>query len=286
MISTRQSAFCTLLCALVLLFTQADPALAKEAMEHSGMKMTKEGQHQHAEMPDDDPGVGLDEKIGATIPLELTFRDETGKPVTLASLINGPTIIAPIYYRCPNVCNFLQSDLARVLPDIKKKPGKEYQVLSVSFDDTETPELATKNREMYYKAMKGEYPDGAWRFLTGDHDAIMKLTGAAGYRFKKMHDGQFLHPVAIFVVDKNGMIVRYLHGTRFLPKDITLALIEASEGRLGTTIQKVVRFCFSYDPENKTYVFNILRVTGSVVLLTAVAFMAFLFFGGKKKKGN
>jgi protein SCO1/2 len=99
-----------------------------------------------------------------------------------------------------------------------------------------------------------------------------------------MHDGQFLHPVAIFVVDSKGTIIRYLHGTRFLPKDLTLALIEASEGRLGTTIQKMVRFCFSYDAENKTYVFNLLRVTGTVVLLTAVAFLAFLLFGGKKKK--
>jgi len=255
---------------------------AEETMDHSGMKMG--GGHQHTEMPKDDPGVGLEEKIGTTIPLELTFRDETGQPVTLAELVNGPTIIAPIYYRCPNVCNFLQSDLARVLPDIKQEPGSEYNVISVSFDATETPELATKNKEMYYQAMKGEFPPDAWRFLTGDMDAIMKLTGAAGYRFKKMHDGQFLHPVVVFVVDSNGTIVRYLHGTRFLPKDLTLALVEASEGRLGTTIQKVVRFCFSYDAENKTYVFNLLRVSGSVVLLTLFSFLAFLLFGGKKKK--
>ncbi len=274
--------FCIVL--LSLLFPSALPA--KESMDHSAMKMGEGHQHQHTEMPKDDPGVGLEEKIGAAIPLNLTFRDESGQPVTLDQLVNGPTIIAPIYYRCPNVCNFLQTDLARVLPDIRREPGKEYNVLSISFDETETPELAAKNRDMYYKAMKKEYPAGAWRFLTGDIDEIMQLTGAAGYRFNKMHDGQFLHPVVIFVVDYRGTIIRYLHGTHFLPKDITLALVEASEGRLGTTIQKVVRFCFSYDPENKTYVFNLLRVSGTVVLMTALAFLAFLFLGGKKKKSK
>ncbi len=272
----------TLTCLLVSVLLLPRAAYAKESPDHAGMKMDKG--HQHQEMPKDDPGVGLEEKIGATIPLDLTFREESGQAVTLRQLVKGPTIIAPIYYRCPNVCTFLQSDLARVLPDIRREPGKEYNVLSVSFDETETPELAAKNREMYYQAIKTDFPADAWRFLTGDRDAIMQLTDAAGYRFRKMHDGQFLHPVVIFVVDSQGTIVRYLHGTHFLPKDITLALVEASEGRLGTTIQKVVRFCFSYDAENKTYVFNLLRVSGTVVLLTAAGFLAFLLLGGKKKK--
>ena len=251
-------------------------------MDPSGMKMGAD--HQHQEIPQDDTGVGLDEQIGQSLPLDLTFIDESGQAVTLRQMITGPTIIAPIYYRCPNVCNFLQSDLARVLPDIRRQPGVEYNVLSVSFDETETPELAAKSKAMYFKSMRAAFPDDAWHFLTGDKEAIMQLTGAAGYRFRKMHDGQFLHPVVVFVVDSQGKIIRYLHGTRFLPKDLTLALVEASEGRLGTTIKKMVQFCFSYDAENKTYVFNLLRVTGTVVLLTAATFMAFLFFGGKKRK--
>lgn len=255
--------------------------------DHAGHDtMSKEMPHQHHEPPAESTEVGLDERIGSKIPLDVPFVDVDGKPVTLRQLVDGPTIIAPIYFRCPNVCSFLQADLSRVLPDVKREPGTEYKVISISFDDSETPELAARSRETYLKAMKGEFPGDAWQFLTGEKDAILQVTEAAGYRFKKMHDGQFLHPVAIFVVDREGTIVRYLHGTRFLAKDISLALIEASEGRLGTTIQKVVRFCFSYDAENKTYVFNILRVTGSVVLLTAAAFLAFLIFGGKKKKGN
>lgn len=272
----------TILAMVLLLPGTSSVCFAAEAEHQTGMKM--DGDHRHMEMPKNDPGVGLDEKIGSSIPLDLTFRDESGRSVTLRQLVDGPTIIAPVYYRCPNVCNFLQGDLARVLPDVRREPGREYRVLSVSFDDTETPELAADSKKMYFKAMKADYPEGAWRFLTGDMDAIMQLTGAAGYRFRKMHDGQFLHPVVVFVVDADGKIIRYLHGTHFLPKDVTLALIEASEGRAGTTIRKVVQYCFSFDPARKTYVFNILKVSATVVLVTLGLFLAYLVLGGKKHK--
>lgn len=239
-----------------------------------------------AQVLGEDQGVGLEERIGASIPLDLSFVDEEGEAVTLAELVQGPTIIAPVYYTCPNVCNFLQAGLAESLPAIKQKPGEEYRVLSVSFNTKDTPAAAREAKEMYFRMMQGDYPVGAWRFLTGNSDSIRRLTDAAGYRFREVEGGHFLHPVVIFVVDSGGTIVRYLHGTHYLPKDLTLALVEASEGRLGTTIQKVVRFCFSYEAENRTYVFNVLRVTATVVLLTAAAFLAFLFLGGRKKKGK
>ncbi len=242
------------------------------------------GTHESSEHMLRDSAFGLEEKIGNSIPLHLSFKDEAGKQVTLGQLVQGPTIIAPVYYRCPNVCNFLQADLARVLPEINKKPGEEYRVISFSFDETETPELAASARDMYFRAMGVAYPEDGWRFLTGDKATIKQLTDAAGFGFRKMENGHFLHPVVVFVINSKGTIVRYLHGTHFLAKDIALALVEAAEGRLGKTIQKVVRFCFSYEAENKTYVFNVLRVTATVVLLTAASFLAFLIFGGKKRK--
>lgn len=268
-----------LLWLFMLCSFQPSHALARETPGHS---LSNNGNgHQYAEAESE---VKLEEKIGASIPLDLAFFDEEGQQVTLGQLVNGPTLIAPVYYKCSNVCNFLQAGLARVLPSIKRRPGEEYQVVSFSFDETETPELAVSTKDMYYKAMDGAFPEEAWHFLTGDIASIRKLTDAAGYSFRRLQDGHFLHPVVIFVVDSKGTIVRYLHGTHFLPKDIMLALVEASEGRLGTTIQKVVRFCFSYEAENKTYVFNLLRVTGTVVLLTAVFFLTFLVLGGKKRK--
>ncbi len=227
--------------------------------------------------------VGLDEKLGEYLPLDLVFKDEQGNPISLAELVTKPTIIAPVYYRCPNVCHFLQGDLARVLPGLKLKAGEDYQVVSFSFDERENPELALRSRNTYYAAMKNQYPDQAWRFLTGDLDTILKLTNASGYRFQRVeHD--FLHPVVFFVVSPKGQIIRYLHGTHIVPKDLTLALYEAKAGHVGTTIRKMVQYCFSFDPEQKTYVFNILRVSATAILTTLAIFAAFLIFGGKKSK--
>ncbi|MHB8976396.1 MAG: SCO family protein [Trichloromonadaceae bacterium] len=227
--------------------------------------------------------VGLEERLGEKIPLELSFRDETGQVVRLGDLISGPTIIAPVYYQCTNVCNFLQGGLAKVLPQIKLKPGVQYQVLSISFDETETPEQARKSKKIYLDAMGGQFPESAWHFLTGDLATIHQLTGAAGYSFKRQGI-DFLHPIVVFVVAKDGTIVRYLHGTSFLAMDLSLALMEAEEGRVGTTIRKLVTYCFSYDPEGKRYVFNLLRVSGTVIFLFASGFLALLIFGGKKKR--
>ena len=227
--------------------------------------------------------VGLDEKLGAYIPLDVTFRDEDGKPFKLADLVDKPSVIAPVYYRCPTVCHFLQGDLARVLPQLKLKPGEDYQVISFSFDELETPELAKRSRNTYYTAMKNNYPELAWRFLTGEKEEILKLTDSAGFRFQKV-GADFLHPIVFFVVSPEGKIVRYLHGTHVLPKDLTLALYEAKSGQVGTTIRKVVQYCFSFDPENKTYVFNVLRVSATAILTTLAIFAAYLFLSGKKSK--
>lgn len=271
-----------LCCSLLVLFFPGPSFATQGEDEHGSMKMGKG--HEHREMPENAPGVGLEEKIGSRIPLDVTFTDSSGETVRLADLVDGPTIIAPVYYRCPNVCNFLQTDLARVLPDVGREPGEEFEVVSISFDETETPELAARSKKMYMQAMREEFPEAAWHFLTGEREQILKVTDAAGYRFRKMNDGQFLHPVVVFVVDSEGKIIRYLHGTRFLPKDLTLALFEAEKGRAGTTIRKVVQYCFSFDPEQKTYVFNILKVSATVILTTLALFLAFLVLGGKKNK--
>lgn len=226
--------------------------------------------------------VGLQERLGARIPLDLVFRDETGRSRRLGELITGPTIVVPVYYGCTNVCNFLQGDLARVLPTIKRTPGVDYRVLSVSIDETETPELAAGYQRMYLTAMKVPFPKEGWRFLTGDAANIRRLTEAAGYRFQRQ-GRDFLHPVASFVVAGDGMIVRYLYGTNFLSKDLALALIEAREGRIGATIRKVVAYCFSFDAE-KSYQFNLLRVSATVVILCCGGFFAYLLATGRRGK--
>ena len=227
--------------------------------------------------------IGITERLGEKIPLDLMFRDETGKAVRLSDLITCPTIILPVYYSCTNVCNFLQQGLASALPDVKGTPGKDYRVLSISFDETETPALAAKYKRMYLTAMNRPFPEDGWRFLTGDLQDINRLTGAAGYRFQRK-GRDFIHPVASFVVAKDGTIVRYLYGTTFLPKDLSLAFLEARRGKVGSAIRTVVGYCFSFDPAGKTYVFNLLRVSATVVMLTAGGFLGFLLLTGRKRK--
>lgn len=244
-------------------------------------------EHRHRHAPDQAAAqvatVGLDERLGAKIPLDIVFRDETGTAVSLSELVTVPTIILPVYYSCTNVCNFLQQGLARALPAVQRQPGKEFRVISVSFDETETPPLAARYQRTYLAAMQAPFPAEGWRFLTGDSAAIHRLTSAAGYRFQRQ-GRDFLHPVASFVVTPDGTIVRYLYGTTFLPKDLTMALLEAKDGTIGATIRTVVGYCFSFDPQGKTYVFNLLKVSATVVMGSAAALFAVLLLSGRRRR--
>ncbi|GAM11642.1 hypothetical protein OR1_03958 [Geobacter sp. OR-1] len=229
--------------------------------------------------------VEVKELLGNKIPLDLKFTDEYGKVIRLADLITTPTIIVPVYYSCTNVCNFLQGGLAKVLPAVKLQPGKEYRVVSISFDETETPELALRSKKTYLASMNVPFPEDGWRFLTGNKEEIAKLTDSSGYRFERK-GADFIHPVVSIVVAKDGTIVRYLYGTTFLPKDLSLAILEAKEGRIGEAVRKIVGYCFSFDPGKKSYVFNLLRVSATAVFLTAGGFLSFLVLAGKKRDRN
>ncbi|WP_303722501.1 SCO family protein [Malonomonas rubra] len=229
------------------------------------------------------PRVELIEQLGEKLPLELSFTDSKGQQVQLGQLIDKPTLIVPVYYDCRNVCNFVLGGLAQVLPEVKLKAGQDFQVITLSFDPEETVELAKHSKKTYLTAIQAPFPENAWHFLTGKQENILRLTNTAGYYFAKQGE-DFLHPVAAFVVSSDGTIVRYLIGQRFMPLDLTMALYEASEGRIGTPIRKALEFCFSYDPEGRRYVFNLLRVSGTVILLTLGSFLLFLILSGRKKK--
>jgi len=239
----------------------------------------------HVEHHKEEPGVGLDEKLGQTVPLDLTFYDENANPVSLRQLIQKPTVLAPVYYSCPDVCGFLLYNLAGALNQLSSEPGKEYQVLAVSFDETEKPPLALEKKRLYLKMIERPFPEEAWRFLTGEEENIRKLTEAIGFRFKR--EGKaFQHPVSLVILSPDGKITRYMYGTDVLPFDLKMALLEASEGRIGPTVSKVLRFCFSYDPKGRKYVFNTLKVTGIVTLAFALSFILFLVFKGKRRPGK
>lgn len=225
----------------------------------------------------------LDERPGAQIPLSATFTDSTNQTVTLAQLIDRPTLVVPVYYNCRNVCNLTLGGLAQVLPQVRLKAGEDYRIVTFSIDVDETQAMAAHSKKTFLTAARQQIPADAWSFLVGDSENIHQVTDAAGYRFEKKGE-DFLHPVAAFVVSGEGKIVRYLNGYTFAPLDINMALLEAAEGRISAPIRKTMQFCFSYDPVGRRYTFNLLRVSATVILLTLGTFLLYLIFGGRKKK--
>jgi protein SCO1/2 len=224
--------------------------------------------------------LGIDEQLGRSIPLDATFNDEQGNPVTLRQLIHKPTILAFVYLHCKNVCGILLENLAMAMNQLPAEPGKDYMALAISFDENEKPSLALQEKEKYLKMIQRPFPATAWRFLTGDPENIRKLTQAVGFHFKRV-GMDFEHPVSLMILSPDGKITRYMYGIDILPFDVKMALVEAKEGRIGPAISKVLRFCFSYDPKGKKLVFNVLRVTGVVTLLLAASI---LFLALKRRK--
>jgi len=255
----------SLILSLLLLFPLRDPVLAH--VDHSKQQ----------------PEIGIKEKLGLLIPLELTFYEENGNLVSLKQLIKTPAILAPVYYSCPNVCNFLLQNIAGALGKLPAEPGKEYVVLAFSFDETEKPPLAAERKKTYFQMIGRTYPPEAWRFLTGEKENILKLTEAVGFYFERT-GRDFQHPVALIILSQEGKIIRYLYGTDILPFDLKMALLEASEGRVGPTISKALRFCFSYDPKGRKYVFNTLKITGIATIAFALLFALFLMVKGKRPR--
>jgi len=225
--------------------------------------------------------VGIDEHLGGFIPADLSFLDEEGRPVRLDSLIDKPTILSLVYYRCPSICKPLLGSLSEVIAQLDLALGGDYRVVTVSFDPGDGPSDSMRMKRNFASGPVFETNEGGWRFLTGDSVAIATLTSAVGFMFKRQ-GRDFLHPAAIAILSGDGRIVRYLYGTKYLPFDLKMALTEASEGRVGGTVVRVLQYCFSYDPDGRRYVFNLTRVVGTVVLLFAAAFAAYLVITGKR----
>jgi protein SCO1/2 len=227
--------------------------------------------------------IGVDEKLGTTIPLDLTFMDEYGKPVTLRSLVTKPTIFTLVYYRCPGICSPLLTGVASMTDKMDMVPGKDYNIVTISFSPREDYIMASEKKKNYFAGLKKPMQQDGWRFLTGDSASIAKITDAIGFRYQKQGE-DYMHSAVITVVSQKGQIARYLHGTDFLPLDVKLALTEASEGRTGPTINKLLKLCFSYDPGARSYVLNVTRIAGGGMILIIAGFVLMLTLKKKKNK--
>jgi len=230
--------------------------------------------------------VGIDQHLNTQIPLNLTFSDESGQEVKLGQFFGTrPVVLALVYYECPMLCTYVLNGLTGSLEGIAFKAGKEFDVVVVSFDPGETPAIAAEKKQFFLK--RYGHPDAApsVHFLTGREESIKALTGAVGFRYAyDPQIDQFAHPAAITILTGDGRISRYLYGIEFSPRDLKLALVEASEGKIGTLVDQALLFCYHYDPETGKYglvILNLVRLAGA---LTLVALGGSIFFSLRRER--
>ena len=228
--------------------------------------------------------IGIDEKLEETIDLQLGFTDQNGNNVTLGDYFDGrPVVINLMYLSCPRVCTFALDGVLEVVNETSDlKIGKDYQVLSVSFNPEEDHVIAKKRSAKYLDSIKVEKDRGdGWVFLTGSEESILGLTRELGYKF--MEDGdEYAHPSALIVLTPEGQVSRYLYGIQHNSKDYKLALLEAADGKIGdnSLSNKVLLFCYQFDPIGKRYALkalNIVKAGGVVTLLALSGFLAFFW---------
>lgn len=235
-----------------------------------------------ANEPEKEAPIGLNERLGHIINLDYTFLNEQGESVRLGDLVDRPTILNFVYYNCPGICTPLLSELQNMIDKVDLQPGKDYRILTISINEDETPELAVRKKANYLKGLKRPFPQEYWSWMTGDSANIKGLTDEVGFVFRRTGN-DFAHPAALIVLSKSGKISRYLPGIAFNQFDVKMALLEASEGRVGPTIATVIKFCFSYDPAGRKYVFNFLKVVATLMIVFAVGFVVLISLTSKRR---
>ena len=222
--------------------------------------------------------ASISEQLGKKVDLSLTFRKQNNVETSLAELLlqERPIIIAPVYYDCPRLCKLTMSGITSLINKLRLKLGEDYSIATVSFDPQETPERASQEAAKAFSALDSPPQDPeAWQFLTGEKNNIKQLMESIGFKYKQ-DKGEFSHAAAFIILSPKGKISRYFYGVNFPSGDVELALVEAAEGKIGSTLHRVMLYCFRFDPTRGQYtlaVLNITRLVGLVglgILVTAL----------------
>jgi protein SCO1/2 len=226
--------------------------------------------------------VGLDQNLNQRVPLDLPFRDESGRAVRLGDYFAArPVILTLNYYACPMLCPLVLNDVLRTLRAMPLVPGKDFRVLTVSIDPHDTPAMAASKQAWYTARLAARDTADGWHFLTGNEDAIEALARAVGFRYQlDAKSGQYAHAAGIVVLTPDGRLARYFYGVEYSPRDVRLALVEASKGRIGSLADTILLFCFHYDPESGRYtifMLNAVRAAGAATVLGLGGLMVVLF---------
>lgn len=222
--------------------------------------------------PDILDNVGLDQKLGSQIPLDLKFLDESGNTVRLGDYFGEkPVILTLVYYECPMLCTYILNGTLRAMRALEFSAGEEFEVVTVSINPEETPELAMIKKVKYLESYQREGAQKGWHFLTGPEDQIRPLADAVGFRYAyDPASGEYVHASGIMVLTPGGQVARYFYGVEYSPRDLRLGLVEASNNEIGTPTDQVLLFCYQYNPLTGKYSFailSILRVAGALTLI-------------------
>ena len=279
----HRSVFCLLLSAFCLLLLAYCPLpTAHCQLVPQGNSPLYSSRPYEARAPSGLPkalnGVGIDQKLNEQLPLDLAFKDESGKDVKLGDYFGKkPVVLSLVYYQCPMLCNQVMNGMVTAFKVMAFQPGQDFEVVTVSFDPRETPALAAAKKNTYVnylpEARRANAASG-WHFLTGDEASIKRLTDAVGFRYHfDEATNQFAHASAIYVTTPQGKLARYFYGIEYPPRDLRLGLIEAADNKIGTPVDQLLLYCFHYDPATGKYgaaVMNLMRLGGIVTLLAIV----------------
>jgi len=236
---------------------------------------------QAAGVPAELEGVGITEHLGSRVRIEkYSFKDDQGQSVRLADYFQEkkPVILALVYYQCPQLCNLILNGLQSAMKDMAWTAGKEFELVAVSINPTETPELASQKKKNYLKAYNRPSADQGFHFLTGDESQIKSLADEVGFHYRyEPKEKQYLHTATLFILTPEGKISRYLYGVSFTAKNLRLALTEASRGMVGTVMDRILMFCYHFDPSKNSYTFQMWRVVQIVLTIQVIALGGILY---------
>ena len=231
--------------------------------------------------------VGIDQKLGDSVPLDLVFRDEAGSPVRLGQFFGGkkPVLLSLVYYRCPGLCTMTLNGMASAFKPLKFSAGQEFDVVTVSIDPKETPELAAEKKAQYLKRYGRAGAEAGWHFLTGEETAIRALAQSVGFRYVyHPQTDQYTHAAGIMLLTPGGKVARYFYGLEYSARDLRLAMVEASEERIGTLADAVSLLCYQYDPMTGKYGVAIMRAIRTGAVLTMVGLGTFIVLMVRREK--